>query len=416
MSMRIWNTVLERRHLRDLLLYTGQLIILRAQQEEDNSSSSSSSDSSDSSSSGSFGSNNSIGTTSTIDYCIRQTLQFGRKIYTPTFDATIDWHCQKVVEDFSEIFCQSNFCFRPMHLRLLFDLLWPRMRPLLHGQQTRIVTQHGYVCKYETGMLILFYRMSFPRRLSPDMEQVFCMRKSALSSIISTFREVLHTVSLPYLSTPGLFFNRFDYYGSLIDAKTNGAITTVWAFIDGTLRRTCRPTYCQKAAYSGHKRCHGIKFQSVIAPDGLIVDLYGPIAGSRHDSYMLAESGLLPKLRELMPEGEAIYSIFGDPAYPQSAYLLGSFTNTIANSDEAEWNTVLSKVRICVEWGFKEIAMQWSYLDFKKQMKIFEAPIAQYYIVGGFLCNCRNTIYGSQTQEYYNAKALSLEEYINLVN
>ena len=45
---------------------------------------------------------------------------------------------------------------------------------------------------------------------------------------------------------------------------------------------------------------HGIKFQSVVTPDGLIALLiallFGHTAGSRHDPFMLSESELLPTL------------------------------------------------------------------------------------------------------------------------
>ena len=79
----------------------------------------------------------------------------------------------------------------------------------------------------------------------------------------------------------------------------------------------------------------------------------------------------------MMPDKATAYCIFGDAAYPQSAYLIGGFLYPPPNSDKAAWNTVLSKVRICVEWGFKEIVKDWCYLDFKASMKIFETPIAQ---------------------------------------
>ena len=67
-------------------------------------------------------------------------------------------------------------------------------------------------------------------------------------------------------------------------------------FIDGTFQKTCRPSYFQRLAYSGHKQCHGIKFQSVVTPDGLYAHFYGPIAGNRHDASLLNFSNLLPKL------------------------------------------------------------------------------------------------------------------------
>ena len=56
--------------------------------------------------------------------------------------------------------------------------------------------------------------------------------------------------------------------------------------------------------FSGHKRGHGIKFQMNSAPNGLIVNLFGPIEGCRHDSGMLRISGLMEKLQEKMTRGE----------------------------------------------------------------------------------------------------------------
>ena len=35
---------------------------------------------------------------------------------------------------------------------------------------------------------------------------------------------------------------------------------------------------------------------SVVAPNGLIASLFGPVEGRRHDSRMLVDSGLLQKL------------------------------------------------------------------------------------------------------------------------
>lgn len=47
---------------------------------------------------------------------------------------------------------------------------------------------------------------------------------------------------------------------------------------------------------NGHKRVHALKFQSVIAPNGMIANLYGPVEGQRHDAGMLRMSGLLTEL------------------------------------------------------------------------------------------------------------------------
>ena len=47
--------------------------------------------------------------------------------------------------------------------------------------------------------------------------------------------------------------------------------------MDGTVRPICRPGEMQRAVYNGHKRVHGLKFQSVALSNGLIANLFGPV-------------------------------------------------------------------------------------------------------------------------------------------
>ena len=173
----------------------------------------------------------------------------------------------------------------------------------------------------------------------------------------------------------------------------------------------------QKAAYSGHKRCHGIKFQNVTTPDGLIAHLYGGIAGSRHDSHMLDNSNILPRLQAAMTGNQQrIYALFGDPAYPQSPHLMGGIQGAAPNSMEAAWNRRMARARICVEWTFGEVGRQFRSLSLKPTMMIYRFPVTKYYFVAVLLMNCRNSLYGSQTSDYFNCECMSLDDYLGLVN
>lgn len=49
-----------------------------------------------------------------------------------------------------------------------------------------------------------------------------------------------------------------------------------FGFIDGTVRAICGPDENQREVYNGHKKVHGLKFQSVSLPNGMIANLYGP--------------------------------------------------------------------------------------------------------------------------------------------
>ena len=48
----------------------------------------------------------------------------------------------------------------------------------------------------------------------------------------------------------------------------------------------------------GTKGSMPLKYQSMVAPNGLIAHFYGPVEGRRHDSGMLAMSGLLSQLEQ----------------------------------------------------------------------------------------------------------------------
>jgi DDE superfamily endonuclease len=139
---------------------------------------------------------------------------------------------------------------------------------------------------------------------------------------------------------------------------------------------------------------------------------------------MLAKSDLIPMLENMMPEGTPIFALYGDTAYPQSRYLRGGYRGAQPESDEADWNTKMSRVREVVEWLFKEIVTQWAFLDFKNRMTIFKFPVAQYYMVGAFLTNLRNCCYGGQTCVFFgcpepgagpDGARLTVAEYLALV-
>jgi hypothetical protein len=222
--------------------------------------------------------------------------------------------------------------------------------------------------------------------------------------IITTFNGVFCSVALPYLSNPDIFHGHMPYYAKLVSKKTDRLVDNVQGFIDGTLRKTCRPSYFQRLEYSGYKRLHGIKFQSVVVPDGLIALMFGPVNGCQHDSYLLSTSGVLQHPHQLIPEDGStgiIFSLCCDPAYPQSRYLFGGFQNAALGSPEAAWNMAMSRVRECVEWGFKEMIAQFSFLDFRASMKIFQSTVAQYYVLGSFFKNIRSLKYSNQTASYF---------------
>ena len=89
-----------------------------------------------------------------------------------------------------------------------------------------------------------------------------------------------------------------------------------------------------------------------------------PVEGSRHDSGMLAQSNLLNILQQhsRRPNGGAL-CIYGDPAYPLRIHLQCIFAGNLTNMQQ-QFNSSMSKMRISVEWLFKEISTYFAFMDF----------------------------------------------------
>lgn len=118
------------------------------------------------------------------------------------------------------------------------------------------------------------------------------------------------------LNQPWLSPNCLQNFAYVVYAK-GAALDNCWGFIDGTVRPICPSKRDQRVVYNGHKRIHGIKFQSIVAPNGIIANLADPYEGRKHDSGMLTDSGLLLQLQQYSygPNRNSL-CIYGDPAYP----------------------------------------------------------------------------------------------------
>lgn len=193
--------------------------------------------------------------------------------------------------------------------------------------------------------------------------------------------------------------------------RRGAALDCCWGFVDGTVRPLCRPGQQQRLFYNGHKRVHSLKFQSVVAPNGLIANLYGPIEGRRHDCALLAASGLLEKLHQnsYSPTGQML-CIYGDPAYPLRPQLMSPFRGRLT-PDQAAFNKSMSTVRVSVEWIFGDIVNYFAFLDFKKNLKIGLSPVGKMYIICALLHNARTCLYKNTSSAFFGIDPPSIDLY-----
>ena len=80
---------------------------------------------------------------------------------------------------------------------------------------------------------------------------------------------------------------------------------------------------------------------------------------------------------------------------------------------QQEFNSHMSKVRVCVELEFGKITQYFAFLDFKKNLKIFLQPVAKYYLVGTILTNCHTCLCGSLTSKFFNLAPPAMEAYLS---
>lgn len=163
----------------------------------------------------------------------------------------------------------------------------------------------------EEAFCVLLRRLSYPCRYK-DIALEFGRARPVLCSIFNTVLLFMFARVEVKMQFDESTINRSMVECARAIHDKVGYIDKCIGFIDGRVRRICRPTKFQRVVYSGHKRVHCIKFQSITMANGLIVALHGSIEGRRHDSFILRDS----KIHEHMVTNFPSYYLYGDSGYP----------------------------------------------------------------------------------------------------
>ena len=187
----------------------------------------------------------------------------------------------------------------------------------------------------------------------------------------------------------------------------------ICGFIDCTIYAFCRPggvtgdgpaafrvpQEVQEAWWTGWKKLHGLKWQSIILANGMDLQLYGPLSVRRNDLKALERSLFEENFMNLQQGQPVIFKIFGDSAYED--------TDTIATGAVQ----AMASVRETVEWSYKDSKTLWKYCDYKHCLKIRQQPLGKIIFVSMLLRNAFITLCGSQILEYLDILPPSLENW-----
>ncbi len=273
---------------------------------------------------------------------------------------------------------------------------------------------NGTTCSSLEAFLILCRRLSYPNRWCDVDSLIFHRSPEELSMIFNTILETIYTKWLFLLDGHNICLTqaRMDRYANAISDKTQLPGLPIFGFVDGTLRSVCMPVRYQGSVYNGKDRTHGLKFQGVETPDGMIAHLHGPHPGYIHDANMFACSLIMALLDRILPAASPLL-LYGDPAYPRLGRLIVAYRGYLTAAQE-EWNRRVNAARVSVEWGFGKVIAIWAALDYKKNQKIFLQRVGMMYPVAVLLTNIHTVFYGSLTGIYFNLAPPTLAEYLDI--
>lgn len=312
-------------------------------------------------------------------------------------------------ESHPESRCDEWFRFLKEDIRLLADLL---------GMHQEWELDNGSKFSCLDGFAIFLYRLSHMDNFV-TMEGLFGHDGTKLCRIFNAVLAFLYAKceAKTKFDTALLTAERIQLYEQAVSLQ-DVPIRGCWAFIDGTVNKCARPVgewEDQRALFNGHKRAHGLNYQGLATPDGLLVSFCGPYAGPTHDQLMLAESALLDNLEALQyPHTNTFeYYVFGDKGYENVGNVLSSFRGNTLTMNERAFNLNMSKLRICVEWAFQKVKILFKILGKLDTQRLQLSPVAAHMRVAVFLANCHTCFYQSQTSSYFDCDPPSIQEYLS---
>lgn len=285
----------------------------------------------------------------------------------------------------------------------------------------------------EFAFLLYLYRMANRAKLTL-MATVFGEDWSVISRALAAFGAWLYDAHSHRLTDAMHFWAQYvsSFNMKIVERGIPPAYSRVWAFIDATLVCTGRPSDvaittfppapgppvvwdvdAQYEFYCAYAMQHGLKWQAVVGPCGLVLDLCGCSFGSQHDSRLFSESKIFQRLLEMhwadlgLRAMADYYHLMGDSAYSNGPVVIRV---PGGRSPEA---LRCSAVRVAVEHAFSKIYTKCRSMDWSDNARLFSGQrIVEMFYNCALLCNIHTCMNGSQIGNYFNCACPSLEDYM----
>lgn len=326
-----------------------------------------------------------------------------RRIFTP----------RRLIDSYNDVDVKLHFRFNSAE----------QLRRIVTGfqltQSYTLPSRHSF--SGEEALLILLYRFHYPERYV-DIEREFGRDYSTCCRIFQWMINFL-TERWGYLLT-----NHMEYwveslplfcekirikYEELVGPLPPEEAFDIFGFIDSTINAMCRPTQglrdpggagvgeilndVQRAFYTGYKKLHGLKWQTVGLPNGMIFHASGPYSARHNDAFLYGRSHIEHSLHQLQEDQEEQYRIMGDAAYGVTEYV-----SPLKNP----------KLRISIEWNYHEVKDYYQMVNYKRFFKVKASNIADMFLVALLLHNVHVSMNGSESSVYYQVDPPTFEDWI----
>ena len=201
--------------------------------------------------------------------------------------------------------------------------------------------------------------------------------------------------------------------------QTNGGPGTfsVCGFIDNTVYNTCRPgggptqdgpaSPCyhppiQRSYYNGWKSTHGIKWQTVGLPNGMMFHAWGPVSCRHNDCRTLDASDIKRQMKALQESHVDKYVFNGDSAFFADECIRSRHRGDNRSERDILEVDSMSKCRQSIEWDYGQIGQLWKTIIYKKGLQLRKQPVCSVVTLAFLLSNAYNCMNANITRLWIN--------------
>jgi hypothetical protein len=224
------------------------------------------------------------------------------------------------------------------------------------------------------------------------------------------------------------FSDRFGIYAEAIRKRITAnhdqvppQATRLVGFVDRCSIRIARPSgnwHFQKLFFNWKSQYHCLAYQSLYAPDGMHMHVWGPLAGRHNDRLLMGESGLNALLEDVqrlpdgtLPDEELLYGAYTDRGYDDDTCIRAAYHGPNTTPLQLMYNNIMSPVRVAVEWGFARVRAMSKLLHSSWNMRLQAQAVDVHVKAAILLANARTTLRGAQTVSYFQCVPPTLEDY-----